>query len=176
MKKFLWKIRVLVCILILLLTTFTQTSFAISTGGSVGWSEKKAYWSDRLTPEELKEELKRRGIDDGAYNADNWDTYGWAIKLNMPFEEGKGTIDVTQDSFGIISQYISMIYKWGAVVTGLLAVLMIVVWGVQYMIYGLDPGAKDDAKERIKQALLALTLLLLSGLLLRTINPDFFTF
>lgn len=44
------------------------------------------------------------------------------------------------------------------------------------MIYGADPGAKDDAKERITKALLALILLVLSGLILKTINPNFFKF
>lgn len=59
--------------------------------------------------------------------------------------------------------------------TGLLAVLMVVVGGVQYIISGADPSQKDDAKSRIQQALIAMTLLLLSALILRTINPNFFT-
>ena len=113
---------------------------------------------------------------DGDYNADYGDSYDSAIKLNMPFEEWNEVIDVSSaNSFDIVYQYVGMVYKWGAVVTGLLAVLMVVVWGVQYMFYGVDPAQKDDAKERITQALLALVLLLLSGLILKTINPAFFT-
>lgn len=95
----------------------------------------------------------------------------------MPFQDDKQTIKVEgETSFTIISQYVKMIYQWGAVVVGLLAVLMLVVGGVQYSIYGMDPAAKDDAKERIKQALIALVILLLSGLILKTVNPAFFTF
>ena len=102
-----------------------------------------------------------------------------SIELLMPFDKDNPTIKITGDnvtSFTIISDYVAMIYKFGAVVVTLLAVLMIVVWGVQYSLYGVDPAMKDDAKERIKQALIALTLLLLSALILRTINPTFFTF
>lgn len=99
------------------------------------------------------------------------------IELNMPFDEENKTMDVkNKNSFEIVSEYVSMVYKWGAVVTGLIAVLMVVVGGVQYILAGADPGQKDDAKDRIKQALLALTLLLLSGLILKTINPRFFQF
>lgn len=95
----------------------------------------------------------------------------------MPFgEDASIEVNKETDSFSIVSQYVSMVYKWGVVVTGLLAVLMIVVGGIQYIVYGADPGQKDDAKGRIQQALVALTLLLLSALLLRTINPNFFHF
>ena len=99
------------------------------------------------------------------------------IELNMPFKKGEDTIVLGDkpNSFKIISDYVGMVYKWWAVVTGLLAVLMVVVGGVQYIISGADPGQKDDAKDRIQQALVALTLLLLSALILRTINPNFFT-
>lgn len=101
-----------------------------------------------------------------------------SIELNMPFgdEEEDKTIELGENpnSFDIISKYVSIVYKWWATVTGLLAVLMLVVWGVQYIISGADPGQKDDAKSRIQQALIALTLLLLSGLILHTINPNFF--
>lgn len=98
------------------------------------------------------------------------------IKLNMPFQEWEDTISIWEEpnSFNIVQQYVWKVYSWWASVTGLLAVLMVVVWGVQYIISGADPGQKDDAKERIKQALIALTLLMLSALILYTINPNFF--
>lgn len=102
------------------------------------------------------------------------------ITLNMPFgsnpEDKIIKIDEKTTSFQLISDYVSKVYNWGAAITGLLAVLMIVVGGVQYMLAGADPGQEADAKGRIQQALMALTLLLLSGLILHTINPNFFTY
>lgn len=109
-------------------------------------------------------------------SASEWDDNQQTIQLNMPFDDVQKTIELGENpnSFDIISKYVSIVYKWWATVTGLLAVLMLVVWGVQYILSGADPGQKDDAKSRIQQALIALTLLLLSGLILHTINPNFF--
>lgn len=102
------------------------------------------------------------------------------ITLNMPFGSKKEDeiikIDKNTTSFSLISSYISKVYNWGAAVTGLLAVLMIVVGGVQYILAGADSSLEGEAKGRIQQALFALTLLLLSGLILHTINPNFFTY
>lgn len=103
--------------------------------------------------------------------------------LNMPFDENKKFVTGTtvegevkpKDSFEIFSSYIQPVYQFAALTAGLVTVLMIVVGGVQYMLYGADPAAKDDAKERITKALMSLVLLLLSGLILHTINPAFFT-
>ena len=71
--------------------------------------------------------------------------------------------------------YVSMIYKFGASILGIIAVLIIVVSGVQIITGGVDDGAISAAKNRILQALLSLVMLFSSALILRTINPDFFT-
>ena len=71
--------------------------------------------------------------------------------------------------------YVSMIYKFGASILGIIAVLVIVISGVQIITGGVDDGAISAAKNRILQALLSLAMLFSSALILRTINPDFFT-
>lgn len=70
------------------------------------------------------------------------------------------------------SGYLSMIYTLGIGVAGVLAVLMIVVGGIQYIGSGMSPSAKEDAKGKITNAILGLLLALGSWLLLHTINPD----
>ena len=74
----------------------------------------------------------------------------------------------------MIGNYLSMIYKFGAVIIGIVAVLVIVISGVQIMAGGASPEAVTQGKNRIFQAILSLILLLSSAMILRTINPGFF--
>lgn len=67
--------------------------------------------------------------------------------------------------------YLASIYQTGIAIAGVLAVLMIVVGGVQYISSGISPSAKEDAKSRITSALLGLLLALISWIILNTINP-----
>lgn len=71
--------------------------------------------------------------------------------------------------------YVSMIYKFGASILGILAILVIVVSGVQMIAGGVDENNYTTAKDRILQAILSLAMLFSSALILRTVNPDFFT-
>ncbi len=70
--------------------------------------------------------------------------------------------------------YVSMIYKFGASILGIFAVLVIVISGIQIIAGGISEEGISAAKGRILQALLSLALLFSSALILRTINPDFF--
>ena len=70
--------------------------------------------------------------------------------------------------------YIGMIYTWGASIVGIIAVLIIVISGIQISAGGGDPEAINSAKKRIIQSLSGIAVLFLSGLILYTINPDFF--
>lgn len=73
----------------------------------------------------------------------------------------------------LLNQYVRMIYLWSAGVIGIIAVLIIVVSGIEMMITG-SSGSIDEAKSRIVKSLLGLVILFLSGLILYTINPTFF--
>lgn len=75
----------------------------------------------------------------------------------------------------MIYGYIGMIYQWGASVVGIIAVTVIVISGIQISAAGGDPEAVTSAKKRIFQSLAGIAVLFLSGLILYTINPNFFT-
>jgi hypothetical protein len=79
---------------------------------------------------------------------------------------GKSGVDLA-------SNYIYLVYKYGASIIGILCVLVIIVSGIQISMSGVI-GSADSAKERIWAAVLSLLLLFGSGLLLKTINPGFF--
>lgn len=75
----------------------------------------------------------------------------------------------------MIKGFISMIYKWSASIVGLIAVLVIVISGIQISASGGDSGKIDEAKGRILKSIGGLAVLFLSGIILYTINPNFFT-
>lgn len=74
---------------------------------------------------------------------------------------------------GLIQQYVGTIYKWAASTIGIVAVLVIVVSGIE-MIGSDISGDIDAAKSRIGQSLIGLAILFLSAVILYTINPNFF--
>jgi len=78
------------------------------------------------------------------------------------------------DATRFISVYIGAIYKFAAILIGTLAVLMIVIGGIQVTFSGVSEGGVGAGKTRITQALSALVLLFISALILYTINPNFF--
>ncbi|HEY9583034.1 MAG TPA: pilin [Candidatus Paceibacterota bacterium] len=68
-------------------------------------------------------------------------------------------------------EYFTLAYKYALSITVALAVIMIVIGGVQYTISWASPSAKGDAKNRILSAIGGLVLALASYLILQTINP-----
>jgi len=76
---------------------------------------------------------------------------------------------------GNMGEYLNRIYKLGIAITGILAVLFIVIGGFQYMLSEsvFDKGAGRD---KITAALGGLILALASWMILNTINPDLIKF
>lgn len=74
----------------------------------------------------------------------------------------------------IIYGYIGMVYRWGASIVGIIAVLVIVLSGIQIAAAGGETEVIGKAKTRILQSLGGIAVLFLSGLILYTINPTFF--
>ena len=69
-----------------------------------------------------------------------------------------------------IGDVLSRLYVFGVGLVAIVAMIMLVIGGVQYMVAGdKDPG---PAKERIRNAIWGLILALCSYLILYTINPD----
>jgi hypothetical protein len=75
----------------------------------------------------------------------------------------------------LLQNYISTIYRWAASLVGIIAVVVIVISGIQISVAGGDTQAIDNAKTRIIQSLTAIAILFLSALILYTLNPTFFT-
>jgi hypothetical protein len=74
----------------------------------------------------------------------------------------------------ILKTYIAVMYRWGASIVGIIAVLVMVISGIQI---SMDQGGGEQvgaAKTRIMQSLSGLVILFLSALILYTINPTFF--
>jgi len=75
----------------------------------------------------------------------------------------------------MIEGYISSIYTWAASLVGLIAVTVIIISGIQIAMSGGDTQAVDSGKNRIIKSISGLAVLFLSGLILYSINPNFFT-
>ncbi|MCR4330509.1 MAG: hypothetical protein NUV49_01350 [Patescibacteria group bacterium] len=72
--------------------------------------------------------------------------------------------------------YFNNIYRLMVGITSVLAVIMIVVGGLEYIASAANPSAKASAKSRIWAAIGGLLLALSSYLILQTINPDLVNF
>ncbi|MEK7471201.1 MAG: pilin [Patescibacteria group bacterium] len=75
----------------------------------------------------------------------------------------------TQD--GNLSVYLNLMIKLFIGICAVLAVIMIVMGGIEYMTSEL-PGMKSEGKERIRNAIFGLLLALGAWTLLNTINPN----
>ncbi|HEY4502546.1 MAG TPA: hypothetical protein VJH21_01810 [Candidatus Paceibacterota bacterium] len=71
--------------------------------------------------------------------------------------------------------FFNSFFRYGVIIAGFLAVIMIVIAGFEYMTTDAVSG-KSDAKDRIVSALSGLFLILLSFILLSIINPDILSF
>lgn len=69
-------------------------------------------------------------------------------------------------------KYLSYIFIFGLTIVGATALLMITYGAIRYIASASNPSMKGEAKDIINKALLGMGLLLISYLLLKTINPD----
>lgn len=82
---------------------------------------------------------------------------------------------LTKGGTSMIEGYIGTMYKWGVSIVGIIAVLVITISGIQIAVAGGESAAIDEAKKRITKSLVGIAILLLSSLILYTVNPNFFT-
>jgi len=71
-----------------------------------------------------------------------------------------------------IGEYIAAIYKWLIGAMSVFSVIMIMVGGIQYMMAGGSSAGVTKAKERTFNALIGMTILLGSYVILQTTNPE----
>ncbi len=82
---------------------------------------------------------------------------------------------ISGSGLGGISGYVSMIYRYASWAIVTLAVLMLIVSGIQMSLGGAIPDKVAEARKRIFQIIGGLVLFFMIGVILRTINPTFFT-
>lgn len=99
------------------------------------------------------------------------DETGLCVNLREPLGDQE-TIRATS-GLGLVQEYVKAIYKWAAGLIGIVAVLNMVIAGIQ-ITTSADSERAASAKTRIMQSIAALCVLFLSGLILYTINPNFF--
>lgn len=71
-----------------------------------------------------------------------------------------------------LGDYIAKVYNYGVSIAGILAGVMLVVGGFGYVTAGGDSGRVSRAKDRIRDALVGLLLVLCAFVILNTVNPD----
>lgn len=71
-----------------------------------------------------------------------------------------------------LGEYLSAIYRWGIIIIGILAVIMVMIGGVQWILSGGSSDRVTAAKKRITNAVIAIIIAVGSYTLLYTINPD----
>ncbi|HPO05782.1 MAG TPA: hypothetical protein PLQ36_01595, partial [Candidatus Gracilibacteria bacterium] len=74
----------------------------------------------------------------------------------------------------ILGSYLGMVFKYAMGAGMLLAVLMIMVSGLKIIMAMDDKNAVADAKKQIQRGIIGLAILILSSVILYTINPLFF--
>lgn len=79
-----------------------------------------------------------------------------------------------QGGIGVLNVYVSLIYRWVAGIIGVVAVLIIIVSGLQIITAQGESSAIEEGKKRIIQSIGGIVLLFFASGLLYMINPTFF--
>ncbi len=96
---------------------------------------------------------------------------GYTPLAPLPIGPG-GTTPATYE----MGTYLAGMVRFIIALAGVLAIIMAIIGGTQYVAAGIAPSQKDDAKKRIENAFIGLTLVLVSWLILNSINPKLVKF
>ena len=95
--------------------------------------------------------------------------FAYALLEPLPTEGGVYT--ELEEGYEL-TQYLEWLYKFALAAAAFLAVLMIVIGGIQMIVGGASETARSDGKKRIEQAIWGLLLAITAWLVLYSINPD----
>ncbi len=139
----------------------------------------------------IEQTCYRNTLSYSYYEATNWTNPKTiamlATECSDQFKTGKTAIEklvfsceqvqvfISKGGTSLIEGYIKLIYTWGASLAGLIAVAVLIASAIQISLAGGDSNAIQSAKERIIKSFVGLAVLFLSGLILYTINPNFYT-
>lgn len=99
----------------------------------------------------------------------------YCLLAPLPDPSAEGGLRTKTDTSFQLGDYINLMLKVIIGIAGVLAVVMIVIGGIQYMSTDAFSG-KEEGKSRITNALLGLVLLVGSFMILNTINPNLVNF
>lgn len=71
-----------------------------------------------------------------------------------------------------LADYIAVVYNYAVGIAGIIAAVMMMIGGFQYLMAGGDAGRVAAGKQKIKNAIVGLFLALSAFLILQTINPN----
>ncbi|PKL37059.1 hypothetical protein CVV38_04205 [Candidatus Peregrinibacteria bacterium HGW-Peregrinibacteria-1] len=84
-------------------------------------------------------------------------------------------IMLSKGGTSLIEGYIATIFQWAGTIVVVLSVLVITISGIQVSAAGSDTQAIDSAKSRIVKSIGGIAILFLAWIILKTVNPNFFT-
>jgi|GEM_PF-5106809 len=94
------------------------------------------------------------------------------LQLQVPI----GNLSLMIISNSSIGQYIKAVYVFASAVTVALAIIMIMIGGVQWILSGGEPNKIGEAKNTIIKALLGMFIALFAVFMLQTVSPGTVTF
>lgn len=105
-------------------------------------------------------------------NGNGGNSFTFTLLQPLPVEGGflKDSKNVT------LKDYLTWAYKFVLALTGFLAVMMIVIGGVEWVISGASESMRSEAKKHINGAITGLIIALVAYLVLYTINPSLVNF
>ena len=95
-----------------------------------------------------------------------------AVLVNWPRSPLGNDLDGTSE----LHELIIYIYDWGVTLGGLAVFIVLIIAGMQYLTSAGKPETMRDAKDRIKNGIIGLVLLLSIYVILHTISPTLVTF
>ena len=99
---------------------------------------------------------------------------GKPIKLLEPLPGGVTEIAVTADPFGALNAYLNPMLTWIIGISAGLAVLMVIIGGLQIILSAGDQGKIGEGKTRILCAIFGLLFLVFSAAILNLLNAYFY--
>lgn len=135
--------------------------------------EEKEYSTDAYV-EKVQEVLQSERVysdkDGGFEGSTDGEKFTYTLLQELPKEGEPLKTNVT------LKEYLTWAFRFTLALAGFLAVMMIVIGGVEWIISGANESSRSDAKKRINNAISGLVLALVSYLVLYTINPSLVDF
>jgi hypothetical protein len=134
----------------------------IEESGDYSWDENNWYTTDEFSGSMTE--------DTTTEDAKNSDKFTYTLLQPLPQEGTYLKENVT------LEQYLNWVYGFTLTLAGFLAVMMIVIGGVEYIISGANESMRASAHKRIWGAISGLVLVLAAYIILYTINPSLVDF